>query len=153
IEHEQSEDRKLVEKRHNTVERYLKELLSKREEAAPATSKTEQLTTNSKGKEPHTKTTDPDVDTNQIPIQRNSAGRLLILSNSDQRSNLTPGEIMADALFPEDINHESFASANNKVILKPEWQLAEANAEVFTKLSHIQTALQIALIPYHLWAH
>ncbi|POS82548.1 hypothetical protein EPUL_005935, partial [Erysiphe pulchra] len=55
-------------------------------------------------------------------------------------------------MFPQDVQDDAFTSVKNKVILKPEWRLIVANADVFKKLSNIQNALQIALIPYHLWA-
>lgn len=58
-----------------------------------------------------------------------------------------------EAVFPEDIDDKAFISIKNKVVLKHKWQLVEANLDVFTKLTHIQTVLQLALIPYHLWAN
>ncbi|KAI0998221.1 hypothetical protein K3495_g9974 [Podosphaera aphanis] len=89
---------------------------------------------------------------------RNANGRLHILSSSDQNENLSPGEkfvkkAWSEAVFPEDIDDEAFTNVKNKVVLKPEWRLIEANSDVFTKLSHIQTALRMALIPYHFWAN
>lgn len=50
-----------------------------------------------------------------------------------------------------DIEHHSFTSAKNKIILKPEWRLTRANTDVFDKLSEIQSALRTALVPYYLW--
>ncbi|KHJ34625.1 hypothetical protein EV44_g3373 [Erysiphe necator] len=72
-------------------------------------------------------------------------------------SNLTPGEKFVkkawpEAIFPGSIQDDAFTSVKNKVILKPEWQLIRADSEVFLKLSNIQNALQMALIPYHLWS-
>ncbi|KAI0999759.1 hypothetical protein K3495_g8439 [Podosphaera aphanis] len=89
---------------------------------------------------------------------RNANGRLHILSSSDQNENLSPGEKFVkkawpEAVFPEEIDDEAFNNVKNKVVLKPEWRLIEANSDVFTQLSHIQTALRMALIPYHLWAN
>ncbi|KHJ32295.1 hypothetical protein EV44_g1239 [Erysiphe necator] len=56
-----------------------------------------------------------------------------------------------EALFPQDVQDDVYTSVKNKVVLKPEWRLVVANSEVFNKLTQIQNALQIALIPYHLW--
>ena len=88
---------------------------------------------------------------------RNTQGRLNISTPTEDDTNLTPGELFVkkawpEAVFPDDLHDESFTSVKNKVVLKPEWQLIVANSDVFKKLSLIQSALQIALIPYHLWA-
>lgn len=89
-------------------------------------------------------------------VQRDSSGRLKLVDKEENR-NLSPGEKFVrkawpEAIFPQDIQDDAFTSVKNKVILKPEWRLIVANADVFKKLSNIQNALQIALIPYHLWA-
>ncbi|KAI6250617.1 hypothetical protein HI914_00622 [Erysiphe necator] len=60
-------------------------------------------------------------------------------------------ETWPEALLDRDIDHHSFTSAKNKVVLKPEWRLTRANTDVFDKLSEIQSALRTALVPYYLW--
>ncbi|VCU39000.1 Bgt-20204 [Blumeria graminis f. sp. tritici] len=99
----------------------------------------------------------PDYTDNDA-IKRNKQGRLDTSATNDIGENLTPGEKFVkrawlEAVFPNDLNNESYTSVKNKVVLKPEWRLVVANSEVFTKLSSIQNALQMALIPYNLWAH
>ncbi|EPQ61884.1 BgtAc-30005 [Blumeria graminis f. sp. tritici] len=96
--------------------------------------------------------------TDSDAIKRNTQGRLDTSATNDIGENLTLGERFVkrawpEAVFPNDLNNKSYTSIKNKVVLKPEWQLVVANSEVFTKLSSIQNALHLALIPYHLWAH
>ncbi|RKF81154.1 hypothetical protein GcC1_029033, partial [Golovinomyces cichoracearum] len=87
-------------------------------------------------------------------IKRNKQGRLDISATSDISENLSSGEkfvkkVWPEAVFPHELDNETFTSAKNRVVLKPEWRLVIANGEIFTKLSNIQNALQMALIPYN----
>ncbi|RKF83513.1 hypothetical protein GcM3_012021 [Golovinomyces cichoracearum] len=95
---------------------------------------------------------------NHRPQQRNAFGRIHTLTQSDKRDELIPVEAFVkrawpEAIFPEDIDDAAYTSVKNKVVLKPEWKLIEAGSDVFTKLSIIQTALQMNLVPYHLWGY
>ncbi|KHJ34624.1 hypothetical protein EV44_g3586 [Erysiphe necator] len=90
-------------------------------------------------------------------VKRTKFGRIDMSPIIENDSNLTPGEKFVkkawpEAIFPGSIQDDAFTSVKNKVILKPEWQLIRADSEVFRKLSNIQNALQMALIPYHLWS-
>ncbi|KAI6246686.1 hypothetical protein HI914_04845 [Erysiphe necator] len=60
-------------------------------------------------------------------------------------------ETLPQALLDRDIEHHSFTSAKNKVILKPEWRPTRVNADVLDKLSEIHSALKNALVPYYVW--
>ncbi|KAI6246987.1 hypothetical protein HI914_04835 [Erysiphe necator] len=88
-------------------------------------------------------------------IKRDQYGRIQ-LSDFAHNNNLSRGEMFVkrawpEAIFPQDVQDDVYTSVKNKVVLKPEWRLVVANSEVFNKLTQIQNALQIALIPYHLW--
>lgn len=89
-------------------------------------------------------------------IKRDNQGRIQ-LSDFQNTDNLTISEKFVkrawpEAIFPRDIQDDAYASVKNKVVLKPEWRLVVANVEIFDKLLLIQNALQMALIPYHMWA-
>ncbi|KHJ33781.1 hypothetical protein EV44_g3553 [Erysiphe necator] len=47
-------------------------------------------------------------------------------------------ETWTETLLDKDMDHHSFTSAKNKVVLKPERRLTRANTDVFDKLSEIQ---------------
>ncbi|KHJ31568.1 hypothetical protein EV44_g5497 [Erysiphe necator] len=89
-------------------------------------------------------------------IKRDNQGRIK-LSDFQNIENLSVSDKFVkrawpEAIFPKDIQDDAFASVKNKVVLKPEWRLVVANGEIFDKLLQIQNALQMALIPYHMWA-
>ncbi|KAI0999372.1 hypothetical protein K3495_g8829 [Podosphaera aphanis] len=78
--------------------------------------------------------------------------------SSDQRKDLSPGELFVkkawpEAVFSDGIDDWAYTSIKNGVVLKPKWRLVEANSEVFSKLTRIKFALQMALVPYHLSGH
>ena len=164
IERNCEEDRMLAKDRHNTLEKYLQTMLMKADKVdtketkkAPQSSKKDdQPDMAEKSAEQAESSKAKPLSKNPPP--RNTSGRLQVLTKSDQRDDLSPGETFVkkawpEAIFPEDIDDTAYASVKNKVILKPEWRLVEANSDIFTKLTRIQTALQMALVPYHLWAH
>lgn len=88
-------------------------------------------------------------------IQRDNQGRIK-LSDFQNIEILSVGDKFVkrawpEATFPNDIQEDAFASVKDKDVLKPEWRLVVANRENFDKLLLIQNALQMALIPYHMW--
>lgn len=98
----------------------------------------------------------PKEEKNRESILRDNLGRIQFSDHGDEK-NLTQGEKFVkrawpEAVFPNDIQDAAYTSVKNKVVLKPEWRLIVANGEVFNKLHHIQNALQMALVPYYLWA-
>ena len=163
IENNREDDRSLAQERHDTLEKYLLALLGKSEKTELRETIAADTTKARVESRPVEETIDLNVsDTSYAKdkksLPRNASGRLQMLTKSDQRKDLSPGEAFVkkawpEAIFPDDIDDQSYTSVKNKIVLKPEWRLVEANSEVFTKLTRIQTALQMALVLYHLWGH
>ena len=86
----------------------------------------------------------PKKERNSSPIKRDFQGRIQF-SKSETNQNLTESEKFVkrawpEAIFPENVQDDSYASAKNKVVLKPESRLVTAQVEVFEKPLQIQNA-------------
>lgn len=90
-------------------------------------------------------------------IPRKPNGRIDFSNTNDRETiSLTSGEKFVkeawpQALLQKDVQDDQFTSIKNKVILRPELRLSKVDATTFTKLSEIQTAFRIALVPYWYW--